>query len=70
MKKALFRSIIAKNSDTQTMLAEALKLPQSALSHRINGKVDFRVSEIECIRKRYKLTDREIVDIFFAKGVS
>ena len=70
MNKPLMKAMIAKNNDTQGSLAKALSLPQSALSHRINGTIDFRLSEINCIRKRYKLTDEETVDIFFDKIVS
>ena len=70
MNKPLMKSIIAKNDDTQSALAEALHLPHSAISNRINGKIDFRLSEINCIRKRYKLTDKETVAIFFENAVS
>ena len=34
MNKPLMRAVIAKNNDTQSSLAQALRLPQSALSHR------------------------------------
>ena len=70
MNKPLIKSVIAKNNDTQESLASVLNLPQSALSNRINGKIEFRVSEINCIRKRYKLTAKETVDIFFDSAVS
>ena len=70
MNKALMKAVIAKNNDTQEALAHALNLPQSAVSNRINGKIDFRVSEITRIRKRYKLTAKETVDIFFDSAVS
>ena len=70
MNKPLLKSIIAKNDDTQDALAEALSLPRSSLSNRINGKIDFRVSEINCIRRRYKLTAKETLDIFFDQAVS
>ena len=70
MNKALMKAVIAKNNDTQEALAHALNLPQSAVSNRINGKIDFRVSEITRIRKRYNLTAKETVDIFFDSAVS
>lgn len=70
MNKPLMKAIIAKNNDTQSALARALNLPQSALSHRINGIVDFRLSEINGIRKRYRLTAEETVEIFFDQAVS
>ena len=70
MNKPLIKAVIAKNNDTQGKLAKALNLPQSALSHRINGTIDFRLSEINCIRKRYNLTAEETEEIFFEKEVS
>lgn len=70
MNKPLLKAEMAKNNDTQSALAEALGLPQSALSYRINGKIEFRVREISCIRQRYKLSDRATIAIFFEKAVS
>ena len=70
MNKALMKSVIVRNDDTQTSLAAALGLPASSLNNRLNGKVDFRVSEITLIRKRYNLTAEEVTDIFFDDSVS
>lgn len=70
MNKPLIRAIIVKNNDTQDRLAEALNLSRSAISNRINGKIDFRLSEINCIRLRYNLSAKEVVDIFFDRAVS
>ena len=70
MNKSMMKSVIVRNNDTQEALAQALNLPQSAISNRINGKIDFRISEIQCIRKRYKLTAKETEDIFFDGAVS
>lgn len=70
MNKPLMKSVIARNNDTQDALAKALGLPRSAVSNRMNGKVDFRVSEINRIRNRYNLTAEETVEIFFAEEVS
>lgn len=70
MNKSMMKSVIVRNNDTQEALAQALNLPQSAISNRINGKIDFRVSEIQRIRKRYKLTAQETEDIFFDGAVS
>ena len=70
MNKALMKAVIAKNNDTQEALAQALNLPQSAVSNRINGKIDFRIREIQCIRERYRLTAKETEEIFFDCAVS
>ena len=66
----LFKSYMVKNGDTLATLAEAIGLPQSAISARINGKILFRQDEINSIRKRWDLSDSETVDIFFADEVS
>lgn len=59
-----------RNEDTQEKLAEALGLQVSGVCARINGHIDFRTSEIEKIRERYKLSDDELVKIFFTTKVS
>ena len=56
-----------KNKDTQEKLAEALGLQTSGLNARINGKIDFRASEICIIRDRYHLTPEETAKIFLAE---
>ncbi len=70
MNRLLLKAVIIKNGDTQGSLAKALKLPQSAVSMRLKGMTDFRLSEINCIRQRYKLTNDETMDIFFDEEVS
>ena len=70
MNTLLFNVCKVKNNDTQAILAKAMGIPQSALSARINGKIEFRQNEINFIRKRWSLTDQETVDIFFSDNVS
>lgn len=65
MDKAAMKAAIAKNSDTQERLAEALKLNISGLNARINGKIDFRAGEISKIVSRYRLSPQETMEIFF-----
>lgn len=59
------RSTMAKHSDTQEKLAEALNMQVSGLSARINGHIDFRAGEISKIVKRYALSSQETMEIFF-----
>ena len=70
MDKALLRAAMARNEETQEELAKALSLATSAVSARINGRTDFRASEIQEIIRRYKLTPEETNDIFFNKNAS
>ena len=59
-----------RNNDTQEKLAEALGLQISGVSDRINGKIDFRRSELGKIRSRYNLTPERFDEIFFDVDVS
>ena len=59
-----------RNEDTQEQLAEALGLQVSGINARINGHIDFRISEVEKIRRRYNLSDAELINIFFTTKVS
>lgn len=59
-----------RHEDTQEKLAKALGLKISGVSARINGKLDFRASEIEKIRDRYNLSNDELVQIFFTSHAS
>lgn len=70
MDAILFKQKMIANNDTQQKLADAMGLEQSAISNRINGKVDFRQSEINFIINRYHLTDSETRAIFFPNVVS
>ena len=70
MNMNLLKAIMAKNNENQGDLADLLGLPQSAISARMSGKVDFKRLEIELIRLRYHLSSDEVMDIFFPSEVS
>jgi transcriptional regulator with XRE-family HTH domain len=59
------KAAMKRNDDTQEKLAEALGLQVSGVSERVNGKIEFRRSEINTIRERYKLSAEETIKIFF-----
>lgn len=65
MNKAKLKAVIARNGENQEQLSEAMGMALSALNERINGKREFRCSEIEKIVHRYKLSPEEATDIFF-----
>jgi len=60
------KAAMKRNDDTQEKLAEALGLQTSGVSERVNGKVDFRRTEINIIRERYHLSAEETIKIFFS----
>ena len=70
MNSCVLKSVMVKNGDNQEKLAEALDMQVSGLNLRINGKIEFRRSEINKIRKRYSLSPEETIDIFFDEEVS
>ena len=70
MNRTLLHSIIIAHGDTLGKLADAMGLPQSALSNRMNGKVEFRQNEMNLIKCRYELTPQQMEQIFFADEVS
>lgn len=62
---ALLKSKIALNRDTTIALAEYLGLNRQNVSAKINGRREFKQSEIAKIIRRYQLNDREIKAIFW-----
>lgn len=62
---ALLKSKMVLNSDTTIALAAVLGLNRQNLSVKINGKREFKQSEIAKIIRRYNLTDAEIRAIFW-----
>ena len=61
---------IIKHKDKQKDLAEALGINPSNMSKKILGQVPFFADEMNAIRKRYSLTDRRMMEIFFDEEVS
>jgi len=72
INKQLLKAHIIKNDTTQANLAESMGISLSALNAKINEAFgrDFRQSEITFIRDRYKLTEQEVMEIFFTIEVS
>jgi len=64
------KAAMKRNEDTQEQLAAALGLQTSSICERINGRIEFRRSEINAIRKRYNLSDADTVRIFFDDEMS
>lgn len=58
---------IKEFGDTQEKVAKYLGITQSTLSWKINGKAEFKQSEIKSLAERYLLSPEEIAEIFFEK---
>ncbi len=71
MDEKLLRSAMIKHGDTQSMLAEAMGISLSRLNAKINNNgAEFKQTEIMFIKQRYKLTAKEVNEIFFNPKVS
>lgn len=70
MNTNLLKSYIVRYDGTQQKLADAMGLSLSRLNAKINGSrnADFTQSEVSFIRDRYKLSNKEVCDIFFTRG--
>lgn len=65
-----FKSVMARNEDTQEQLAKAVGIQLSGINARINGNIQWRASEIGAVIRRYKLTPAETMKIFFEEEAS
>ena len=71
MNERLLRSAMIKNGDTQETLATAMGISLSRLNAKINSNnAEFKQNEILYIKKRYKLTPKQVDEIFFDDRVS
>lgn len=67
MNKLLLRSVMALHGDTNKSLAEFLGISETSIINKMNEKgTEFRKCEIGAIKKRYFLTDEQVVQIFFS----
>ena len=62
---ALLKSKMVLHNDTMIALADYLGLNRQNTSVKVNGKREFKQSEIAMIISRYKLSDREVRAIFW-----
>ena len=66
MDKALLRSIMVLNGDTDKSLAAHLGISDRSFSSKINENgSEFNKREISAIIQRYKLTEDLVIRIFF-----
>lgn len=65
------KSKMALFGDTGNTLADALDISPQRFSAKLNEKsAEFTQGEIQIIKERYKLTAKEVDEIFFDKKVS
>jgi len=70
VNKNELRSVMALHNETNEVLAEVLGISTKSVSSKLNSKTEFLQGEIATIARHYKLTDEQIVKIFFNREVS
>ena len=69
--KQKLRGAMLLHGDTMNDLAEALGIAYQTLSMKMNANgSEFTQGEIAVIRERYKLSDEQVIQIFFEELVS
>lgn len=67
MKKKLLKAKVKAATGSNAMLdelRELLQISENSLVAKTNGRREWRPSEIDKIRRKYRLTDAEVVEIF------
>lgn len=70
MNRNALRAAIIQHGDTQKDLADYLGIGLATLNGKINGKTDFKYSEMLGIKRKYGLSFHDIAAIFFSDEVS
>lgn len=67
MNKNKLKAKMIEYGDTAVKLAKCLGIHRSCLSAKMNGYrgAEFNQTEIKTMASRYKMTETEIVEIFF-----
>ncbi len=66
MNKELLKSFMVLHEDTNATLAEYVGITERSFSSKINENgTEFKQNEIMAIKKRYKLSDEQVCQIFF-----
>lgn len=66
MNRQLLKAKMREHGDKGCDLADALGIVRQTLSCKITGnRGDFTLGEVIAIKKRYGLTNDEVIDIFF-----
>lgn len=72
MNKKLLRSKMALFGDNYKSLADYIGVTEQTFGNKVNEYrgSEFTQGEILAIRERYKLSDEEVINIFFDEEVS
>lgn len=65
----LFKAHMTLKDVTNVKLSDALRLSLSTTIDRVNGRSEFRASEIQTCIKLLELNAQDVLNIFFANDV-
>lgn len=65
INKQAFNFYMICNKDTRKDLADALQIKYLTVGKKIRGETDFKLSELRTIKRRWKLTSDQVIEIFF-----
>lgn len=67
MNTAEFRAEVARKGARYNDLADNLGITYATLNNKVNGKTDFKLSEVEKLRDLLGIEPDRLYTIFFAK---
>lgn len=65
MSKAALIETIRESELSQEAIAAALKISRVTLNQKINGRSDFKISEVKQLKDTLNLTNEQVYAIFF-----
>ena len=65
MSKTALIETIRESSLSQEAIAAALKISRVTLNQKINGRSDFKISEVKQLKDTLNLTNEQVYAIFF-----
>lgn len=57
--------LISRAGYNVSYLADYLDLRRETVSRKLSGEIDFRLVEIKKIVKLFRLTEKDVIDVFF-----
>ena len=67
LNKTLLREKLKAERFSVHSFASAMKLSDPTMTRKLSGTSDFKVGEVDKARELLRLSDLELVEIFFAK---
>lgn len=66
MNTKLLKGLIVSTFGTQTNCASEYPMSKATLSRKVNGKDDFTQKEMQWLKDRCRMSDKDFLSIFFS----